>query len=244
MGVEFEGESEVADCSGAGSPAFGHGAEKGQVQDLGVRAPGRPLRRLRERARARLFARIEVDPGPAEERDELPETLLVGWWMDAVEERNPAPGKRGGRAATFAASMHSSMSWWETRRGAGSTWAHLAARPEDDTGLPDLEVESAPPPARLTQGRVDLPERLEAGHEPPEPAPHLRVAVEHRRLHLPYVSRARERMTASRKKALVTLPRRSTCISQARQRRSTSGLERAEPVREPLREHRNHPPGK
>ena len=110
--------------------------------------------------------------------------LLVGWWMHSVQERNPAPGKPsgGGDVRGEHALLDELVG---DAPGRGLDVRDLAVRPEDDAGLPDLEVEGAPPPARLAQRRVDLPERLEMrGTSPPSRRRICASPSKHRRLHL------------------------------------------------------------
>ena len=120
---------------------------------------------------------------------------------------------------------------------------HLAIASEDDAGLPDIEVDGAPPPARLPQHRVDLPERLEMGHEPAEPPPRPGVAVEHRRLHLPVGEtrpRAHDRLAEEGPRD----PPAPVDVQLAGEAEPVHlRVEGADPVREALRQHRHHPSG-
>ena len=162
--------------------------------------------------------------------------------MYPVQERDPAPGKPagGGDIRREHALLDELVG---DPPGRGLDAGHLAARPEDDPGLPDLEVEGAPPPARLPQRRVDLPERLEARHEPPEPPARRGVAVEHRRLHL-RVGEARPRTHDRLAEEGPRDPAAPVDVHLAGEAQAVHPrVEGADPVREPFGQHRHHPPG-
>ena len=212
------------------------------MQDLGVRAPGRPLRRRRERGRVRVLTRIEFDPGPAEHRTELAQALLVRRRMHPVQERNPAAGEPagGGHVRREHALFDELVG---DAPGRGLDVRDVAARREENAGLPDLEVYGAPPPPLLPQHAVDLPECFEMGHEPPEPPSDPGVAVKHRRLHLP-VGEARPRAHDRVAEEGPRDPPTPVDVKLAGEAQPVHlRVERADPVREPLRQHRHHPPG-
>ena len=161
--------------------------------------------------------------------------------MHPVQERDPAPGEpAGGGDVRRDHALLDELVGDEPGRGLEVRDAAVIG--EDDTGLPDLEVDGAPPLPRPPQHRVDLPERLEMGQEPAEPTARAGVPGEYRRLHL-QVGEARPRAHDRVAEEGPRDPPPPVDVHLAGETQPVDlRVERADPVGEPPRQHRHHPP--